>query len=582
MLGDRASSFEIADQEVLAGKVVETEPTEKIRGSWKTLHTIKVPLRTKNGDIIGICAIARDVTERNEAELALRESEERFRVLVETLPVGVIAHCEGKVVFANQTVVNMMRGDSILDFIGKNAIDFIYPEDRDLVAGRMRNVIEKRAQQPTVEERFLRLDGSVIYVEVTAVPFTYQNKPAAQIVMVDVAERKKAEEERRKLEAQIQHTQKLESLGVLAGGIAHDFNNLLVGVLGNAGLALMELPNESPARRSVEAIETAAVRASELTKQMLAYSGKGRFVVQLLNLTKVVEEISHLLEVSISKRVTLTYDFAKELPYIEGDVTQIRQVVMNLITNASEAIGERNGIVRISTGTFQVDQAFLTEAFTTENIEEGDYVYIEVADTGSGMDVETMKRIFDPFFTTKFTGRGLGLAAVIGIVRGHHGVVEVRSDVGKGTTFRILFPKSSNTPHEADMIGQNPVEEWKASGIVLVVDDETSVLTLARQLLEMKGFKVETAVDGEEAVEKFKKIAAEVSFVLLDMTLPKLSGEEVFRKIRKIRPDVRILLSSGFNEQEVTEKFAGEGLSGFIQKPYRIQELLDKIHEILS
>ena len=395
-------------------------------------------------------------------------------------------------------------------------------------------------------------------------------------------ERKRAEERQRNLEAKLQQAQKLESLGVLAGGIAHDFNNLLMGVLGNAEVALLELPPESPARGDLQHITTAALRAAELTKQMLAYSGKGKFVVQGLNLTKLVEEMAELLQVSISKNVVLKYNFAKNLPAIEADASQIRQVVMNLIINASEAIGEKSGVVTVSTSVIEADRSYLTETYLDENLPEGCYVSLEVADTGCGMDEQTQKKIFDPFFTTKFTGRGLGLAAVLGIVRGHGGAVKIYSQPQRGSTFKVLFP-ASQQPAAEESVGTSATEqEWRGSGVILVVDDEETVRIAAKLMLERRGFTVLTAEDGRAALEVFRSRVDEIVVVLLDLTMPHLDGEETFRELRRIRSDVRVILSSGYDEQETTSRFAGKGLAGFLQKPYGVGPLGEKIRQVLT
>ncbi len=397
--------------------------------------------------------------------------------------------------------------------------------------------------------------------------------------------RAQTEEERQKLEAQIQHGQKLESLGVLAGGIAHDFNNLLVGILGNASLALMELPPESPARSIISKIETTAERAAELANQMLAYSGKGKFVVEHLNLNKLVEEMAHLLEISILKKIVLKFSFADNLPYIEGDVTQLRQVIMNLITNASDAIGDKSGVIILSTGVMEVDRAYLAGTYVNEELPEGYYVYVEVSDTGCGMDKETKAKIFDPFFSTKFTGRGLGLAAVLGIMRGHGGAIKVYSEPGRGTTFKVLFPRKElpQKPGEGKPAEKpKAAEKWGGTGTVLVVDDEETVRSVSKMILEDVGFNVLTAKDGEEGLDIFREHSGEIVAVLLDLTMPHLGGEDAFREMRRIKSDVHVLLSSGYNEQEATDRFAGKGLAGFIQKPYRAQKLIEKLRRILE
>jgi signal transduction histidine kinase/CheY-like chemotaxis protein len=397
----------------------------------------------------------------------------------------------------------------------------------------------------------------------------------------DVTERKRSEEERRKLEAQIRHAQKLESLGVLAGGIAHDFNNILTGILGYSDLALMELPPDSPARPLIAEAVNGAHKAADLTKQMLAYSGKGRFVVESLNLNNVVEDMTHLLQVSISKKCVLKLHLMPDLASIEADAVQMRQIAMNLIINASDAIGERNGVIAVTTGVMHCDRAYLSEAYLDENLPEGLYVYLEVADTGCGMSEETRARIFDPFFTTKMTGRGLGLAAVLGIVRGHRGALKVSSEVGKGTTFKVAFPAIDLRAQLRPTSG-SPESTWRGSGTVLVVDDEEDVRGLTHRMLEMMGFSVLSACDGREGVEVFRREGDGIRLVLLDMTMPHLDGAETFRELRRIRGDAKAILSSGYNEQSAISQFAGKGLAGFIQKPYRYEELLAVVRSALG
>lgn len=397
----------------------------------------------------------------------------------------------------------------------------------------------------------------------------------------DITEIRRAEEERRKFEMQMQQAQKLESLGVLAGGIAHDFNNLLVGILGNADLALLKLSPVSPARESIENVVKAAERAADLARQMLAYSGKGRFLIESISLSDVVEEMAHMLEVSISKRAVLKYKFADNLPVIEADITQTRQVIMNLITNASDALGEKSGVISVATGAMQCDMHYLRSTYVNEDLAEGLYVYIEVSDTGCGMDAETQARMFDPFFTTKFTGRGLGLAAVLGIVRGHQGAIKVYSETGRGTTFKVLFPASVQLPRGLDQSAESG-DVWLGDGCVLIVDDEESVRAVGQGYLEAAGLRVLTAQDGREAVAIFAQDPDAVSVVLLDMTMPHMDGEETYRELRRIRENVRVVLSSGYNEQDVTQRFSGKGLAGFIQKPYRMDDLLAILRRVMG
>jgi len=397
-----------------------------------------------------------------------------------------------------------------------------------------------------------------------------------------LADRDRIEAERLELEARVQHAQKLESLGVLAGGIAHDFNNLLVGILGNVSLAQMQLPPGSAALESLGRVELAATRASELTNQMLAYSGKGRFVVVPLDLSEVVQEMAHLLEVSISKRAVLRYDFAPSLPCVEADASQLRQVVMNLITNASDAVGDRSGVITVSTGLTEVTPEYLKTALYLGIVSVGTYVHVEVSDTGGGIIDDDVRVIFEPFHSSKGAGRGLGLAAVLGIVKGHQGVIRVYTEEGKGTSIKVLFPASDEQVARA--VGHVPSEPQTTPGRgrkVLIADDEDMVRLVASRILELEGYEVVTAADGREAVERFEAHADELALVLLDMTMPRMSGSEAYQRMRAIR-DVPTILTSGYNEQDATSRFAGKGLAGFLQKPWTATGLLDALRAAID
>ncbi len=399
-------------------------------------------------------------------------------------------------------------------------------------------------------------------------------------VVQDLSELKKHAADRARLDKKIADTAKLESLGVLAGGIAHDFNNLLTTVLGNASLLRTNLGPESGDLDLVGQIEQASRRAADLCKQMLAYSGRGRFVIQAVNLNQIIRETARLLEISISKHCVLRFQLTDPLPLIEADATQMRQILMNLIINASEAIGERSGVVAIGSGLSRVGADYLRSFIHGESLAEGDYVFVEISDNGDGMTAETLARIFDPFFSTKFAGRGLGLAAVLGIVRGHRGAIKVYSEPDKGSTFRLLFPCLSTGENPEPAAPPARPADWKGNGNVLVVDDEESVRVLSARLFERMGFAVELANDGREAVELFAADPQKFDLVLLDLTMPRLDGEETFRQLRHLRPGVRVILVSGFNQQEVMTRFAGKGLAGFLQKPFEIKEFQETVRAI--
>jgi PAS domain S-box-containing protein len=382
-------------------------------------------------------------------------------------------------------------------------------------------------------------------------------------------------------EAQSRHVQKLESIGVLAGGIAHDFNNLLHVVLGNADIALSNLNTGSPAREPLEEVVRATLRAADLTRQLLAYSGKGAFVVRHLDLSTEVREMATLLRTSISKQATLAWELASDLPAVSADPTQIRQIVMNLITNASDALGESGGTIMLRTGVANLEeleqQRFGRPPHGEDPPErgEGPLVFLEIGDTGQGMSPDTLSRIFDPFFSTKFSGRGLGLAAVMGIVRSHRGFIRIRTEIGKGTAFRVLFPAVGGTVPKL----QRPVterSEWRGTGTILVVEDEEGVREVAERMLQDIGFETIGAEDGRHALEIMETTGDRVTAVLLDLSMPRMGGAETFRRLREMKPDLPILMMSGYTEQVVAPQFndSGPGNTGFLQKPFLAEDLI--------
>jgi signal transduction histidine kinase/ActR/RegA family two-component response regulator len=393
----------------------------------------------------------------------------------------------------------------------------------------------------------------------------------------EMEERAASDEARRAIEAKVLEVQKLESLGVLAGGIAHDFNNLLVAIMGNAGLALLDLPEDSPARTSIIDVEIASRRAGELARQMLAYSGRSRFRIEPVELADLVRELLTLLQVSIGKGVDLKLHLPAEPVVVHADASQIRQVVMNLVINAADAITDRSGTVTIRVGRILADADYLADAHPEAGLVPGDFATLEVTDTGIGMDRETQQRIFDPFFTTKFTGRGLGLAAVLGIVRSHGGALRVYSEIGHGSTFRVVLPLSASSPvPRRDSDGP-----WRAQGTVLVVDDDPMVRNVARRLLESFGLTVLVAEGGPEAIARVASAQERIDAVLLDMTMPEMSGADVFARLREMRPSLPVVLMSGYHEDELTTE-VGAGISGFVQKPFTPADLASRMRVALA
>lgn len=394
-----------------------------------------------------------------------------------------------------------------------------------------------------------------------------------------LAARARAERERKYLEAQIQHMQKLESLGLLAGGIAHDFNNLLMPILGNVDLVLKDLPEEGPYRARLERLRDAGRRLADLTNQLLAYSGKGAFVTRAIDFSELIEGMTQLLSISVSKKAILQYELSDGLPAVEGDASQLGQVVMNLVSNASDALLGEAGTITVRTGVMQADRAYLAKTYSFGDCPEGRYVYLEVSDSGCGMEAATQRRVFDPFFSTKVTGKGLGLAVILGIVRGHGGAIRLESEAGRGTTFRVLFPCAERA---AEPLSREPAsaEEWRSTGTVLVVDDDCDVRELSEIMLRGFGFEVLNAPDGRQGVEEFRKHADEICVVLLDLTMPGMSGEEALRDIQEIRPDQQVVLMSGYNEDYAASRFSGR-IAGFLQKPFTREDLGETFRSLL-
>ena len=513
-----------------------------------------------------------DITERKQTEEALRQSEKQYRSVIENIQdVFYRSDRKGCLLMGSPSGVKMFGYDTIDEMIGMT-LDSLWsdPKDRE----RLLAQIKATGSVKDFEAVLKRKDGTTFNAAFTTHFYFDDNGNflGTEGIIRDITDRKRMEEERGKLEAQMREVQKLESLGVLAGGIAHDFNNLLMAILGRADLALLSLSPASPAHHHVEEITLASERAADLCRQMLAYSGKGRFVVRRHDISEIVREIGQILDVSVSKTAMIRYSLAQGLPAVESDATQISQVIMNLITNASEALSDRRGVITVATGVMECDETYLSESYLGDSLSGGKYVYLEVSDTGCGMDAETLSRIFDPFFTTKFTGRGLGLAAVLGIVRGHKGAIRVYSEVGKGTTFKILLPAVEWEPGER-VTTTEPSALLQGGGTVLLVDDDPLVLDVASAMLEQLGFHVLTAINGREGLKVFRTHSDEITCVILDLTMPVMGGEEAFRELRNLRSDVRVILSSGYNEQDVTQRFVGRGLAGFIQKPYTTANL---------
>jgi len=557
------------------GHPITYEESADIGQGPRIYQTLLVPIRNPQGRFHRIVGISTDITDRRRSEEELLERERLFRLLFERSGDANLLIDGSCFVDCNQATVDLLGAASKAQILGMHPSELSPPCQPDGRPSKDKAddilALAYRLGSYHFEWVHRRLDGTDFPVEVLLTAVPWKGKQILHTTWRDRTEARRAEEQRRHLEAQFQQAQKLESLGVLAGGIAHDFNNLLTAILGNLNLAQFNLNPESPAAPFLENAERTVLKASDLTKQMLAYSGKGRFVVKLHDVNAVVGEMAHLLQVSISKKAVLRLHLAKGLPPIEADGAQLQQVVMNLVTNASEALGDQEGTIAITTGLAELDADYIASTFPAQPLPPGRYITLEVSDTGQGMSPDVLARIFDPFFTTKPTGRGLGLSAMLGILRGHQAGLKIYSEVGRGSSFKAFFPAAPG--HAGPAEPSETHEATPLAGRILLVDDEAVILDTIGPALEALGLQVVLANDGIEAVEQFRADPGGFDLVLMDLTMPRMDGREAFQLMRRTRPSVRVILSSGYNEQESIQAFAGKDLSGFLQKPYTLQAL---------
>ncbi|MBK8479276.1 MAG: PAS domain S-box protein [Opitutaceae bacterium] len=546
-------------------------------GSVRWFHALGSTIRDTNRHPTALAGVVHEITDRKHAEEELHELSRYNRQLLDLSPDPVfVLDPAGTIIDVNpaaQALTHAERSSLIGADFGQRFAD----------ATRARQLWTDALARGTVRDTEIGLVADAkaqpipLLCNATALAGEDGSPRGVLVVARDISARKAAEAERFMTEARVRETQKLESLGVLAGGIAHDFNNLLTGILGNASLAKLDISPDTPPYNCVEEIEKASLRAAELCRQMLAYSGKGRFVVQLLDLSELITEAGPLLELSSSKKAKLRFFLNKHLPLIQADVNQLRQVVINLVSNAAEAIGEKDGLIRITTGAMRATREYLHQTHLAPDLPEGVYVFVEVSDNGSGMPPDVLQRIFEPFYTTKFTGRGLGLSAVLGIIRGHNGAIKTESEPGKGSSFLVLFPAAEQT-------ASLPIEARPpapAARRILIVDDEDTVRSVLVRMLRSFGYETVTAVNGQEAVDLFHSGHDDFRAVLLDLTMPELDGAETFREIHRLRPTLPVVLMSGYSEHDAVSRFGAQGLAGFLQKPFQPDVLRARLTSVV-
>jgi two-component system cell cycle sensor histidine kinase/response regulator CckA len=507
---------------------------------------------------------------RYQMEQRFKESERRYRQLAELSPDAIIVEKAGEMVFANPAAHTLLGVTDTAELVGRSFAEFVHPDHQEKTQKIFQLQPGEDGPPGFLDQKIVSVDGRVVDTELTAVPISYGDGAAVQIVARDVTQRKRTEQN-------LFQARKLESLSALAGGVAHDFNNLLVALLGQIGLAAAKLPADSESSGHLGKATEAAQRASELAQQLLVYSGRGAFELQLIDLNALVLENIKLFTAVIPAHINISSQLVSSRPFVDGDVAQLREAIVNLVLNAAEAIGKQPGVITIRTSTMEVgaDDDHLWR-YTGIPLSPGLYHTLEVLDSGPALDEETKSRLLDPFFMTRPAEHGLGLATVLGIVRGYGGGLEITSEPGQGTSFKLLFAGNKEAAPRAPMTAPD-VSLQSITGTLLVIDDEMAVREAVVDILESEAIQVITAESGREGLEKYQANLAEIDLVLLDLSMPEMNGDETFRELRRINPKVRVVLSSGYDKLNVIQQFDNRGLQEFLQKPYDMATLIEVV-----
>ncbi len=538
------------------------------------------PIMDEEGAVVSYIHVMRDITFHKQIEVALRESDEKHRklaneqrIILNTSSVGICFVKDRKLCWANPAF-ELIFGYEAGSTMNMETAQFYYDDESYASVGEVGySTIEAGviySQDMTMKKK----DGSLIWINLVGQAVNPARLDEGSIwTFMDISGRKRAEEERKKLEAQFQQTQKLESLGVLAGGIAHDFNNILTIIMGHCYMVKEGFDSGLSDKDHVEKIEIAANRAADLCRQMLAYAGNSPLLNVQINLWLLVDEIVKMLQSAIKKNITIHLDLARDVPEISGDNAHIQQIIMNLIINAAEAIGDKNGTITVALGKTDILAEQSKVDFMGNAVLPGGYACLEVSDDGCGMDEDVQKRIFEPFYTTKFTGRGLGMSAILGILKSHNGALELKSTPEIGTSFKVYFPLAEKVSvvEPGPLPGLFPAVP--ENGTVLLVDDEEALRTIGSALLEAMGFSVITAADGREALELYKARGSEINLVMLDLIMPEMGGVEAYQELRQIDRAVPIIICSGYGAESVSDVTSTDEKAGFLNKPYSLSEL---------
>ena len=565
-------------QEHLEGRSPLLELDYRIRAGgegWRWMHSRgSVVARDHEGKPVKVSGTLLDVTDRKRVEA---EARRLLAIIDATTDFILTAGTDGRIHYANAAMLKL-TGQPSPESVRGCRWELVFPETA--VEALQREILPELSRTGVWHGEAALRDSQRRPVAVSLVALLHRDEegapPVISFVMRDLTRQKQAEAENIENERKMLLIQNSESLGVLAGGIAHDFNNLLTAMLGNASLARLDLPDDSPVHGSLAQIEIAATRAAELCQQMLAYAGRSPLSISDVDVTKLIEETRQLLQVSIGKKTEIDLQLEQPLPLIRAASAQLQQIVMNLVLNAAEAIGDNRGRISIRTRSQHFGAEELNRRFVPAARESGPYVLIQISDTGCGMTRETLARIFEPFYMTKFTGHGLGLAAVMGIVRSHGGGICVDSEPGRGTTFSVIFPSREGSAPSIPISKTLP-PFGRAAGLALVVDDESHVRTLVAKILAMLGFSVVTAADGLEAVDVFQREKDRLGVVLLDLTMPRMDGEQAFLEMNRINPRVPVVLMSGFSEKLTLDRFAVTPPAGFLAKPFDLKTVQSRV-----
>ncbi|MGE5172502.1 MAG: PAS domain S-box protein, partial [Betaproteobacteria bacterium] len=537
------------------------------------------PIKDSSGRVIRAIETLKDVTKRVMLEKKLKESEEKFRDLYDNAPDGYYSLAgNGLIVEVNRTFLDML-GYRREELVGKKCIENLLAEESVKTCKTKFPELKERGRMANLELTLVRKDGTLLPVMMNATAI-YDGNGAfvmSRSMVRDISDRKKADEEKRRLREQLFQSQKLEALGTLAGGIAHDFNNLLASILGYASLAKADMSSDDSLYHHVDIIETASLRASELTQQLLAFAKGGKYDAQPNDVNIIVREVASLLSHTIDKNITLKLETDNILRPVICDAGQIQQAILNICINGRDAM-PKGGTLTIRTENVHLE---IKDVQYFVAVPPGDYVRISVSDTGSGMDRQTQQHMYEPFFTTKEKGTGLGLSLVYGIIKKHNGFIQVHSEPGRGSTFEVNLVACNGEETRAKKRGEG-MELQHGSGTILIVDDEPLVIELAGDILRRFGYTVLTAHGGEEAVQLFQQHSPEIVAVLLDMVMPQMDGREVFRRLRTLNPEVKVIVSSGYSHDRDADYLLDQGASGFVQKPYRIAELIRVVNEVVG